>query len=51
MLLRQVDDCVVQTNDEEIAKEIFNIIWKKLQFENEDEWQTIMSATSTSARM
>ena len=34
LLLRQVDDLIIQTDDESIAKEIFTIIGSKLQFKN-----------------
>ena len=37
LLLHKVDDLVIQTGDESIAKEIFTIIGSKLQLENEDE--------------
>ena len=37
LLLRQVDDLMIQTDDETIAKQIFTIIGLKLQLENEDE--------------
>ena len=36
LLLRQVDDLMIQTDNEAIAKEIFNIIGLELQLENED---------------
>ena len=37
LLLRQVDDLMIQTDNKNIAKEIFKIIGVKLQLENEDE--------------
>ena len=37
LLLHQVGDLMVQTDDENIAKEIFTIIGSKVQLENEDE--------------
>ena len=37
LLLQQVDDLMIQTDNEAIAKEIFDIIGLKLQLENEDE--------------
>ena len=37
LLLQQVDDLMVQTDNKDIAKEIFKIIGVKLQLENEDE--------------
>ena len=37
LLLRQVDDLMIQTDEESIVKQIFTIIGLKLQLENEDE--------------
>ena len=37
LLLRQVDDLMIQTDNKDIAKTIFKIIGVKLQLENEDE--------------
>ena len=37
LLLRQVDDLMIQTDNEAIAKEIFKIIGLKLQLKIEDE--------------
>ena len=37
LLLRQVDDLMIQTDNEAIAKEIFKIIGLKLQLKNETE--------------
>ena len=37
LLLRQVDDLMIQTDDKNIAKQIFTIIGLKLQLENEGE--------------
>ena len=36
LLLRQVDDLMIQTDDESIAKQIFTIVGLKFQLENED---------------
>ena len=36
LLLCQVDDLMIQTDNESIVKEIFTIIGSKLQLENED---------------
>ena len=32
-----MDNIIIQTNKEDISKEIFTIIWKKLRLENKDE--------------
>ena len=37
LLLQQVDDLMIQTNNEDIAKEIFKTIGLKLQLKNENE--------------
>ena len=37
LLLQQVDEMIIQTNDEDTAKAIFMIIRLKLQLENEDD--------------
>ena len=49
LLLRQVDDLMIQIDEESIAKQIFTIISSKLQLENEDEppFAYLLEAIST----